>query len=77
MYRRLFPNDPEPPRAVRVGVVRSTALHTNVVTLDIPKQHWTFITSRLPTAWAVSTLVTITFTPMELEYLQGKRELQT
>ena len=46
-----------------------------VQTLDLPVQHWTLITSRLPRMWAVGTEVTVTFTPMELEWMQDQREL--
>ena len=48
-----------------------------VQTLDIPVEHWTLVTSRLPTIWAVGAEVTVTFTPMELEWMQGRRELES
>jgi len=60
------------PRTVQVRVLRSTQSHTTVSTLEIPQKHWTLVTSRLPALWPAGTEVTITFTPMELEYLQGK-----
>lgn len=76
MYRSLFPKHKETPRTVRVRVVRSTEAHTVVQSLDIPSEHWRFVSSRLPAAWQAGTEVTVTFTPMELEYFQGKRELE-
>ncbi len=75
MHHGLFPNDPEPPRKVRVRVSVSDSSHTTVSTVEDPCEHWTFLTSRLPKIWAAGTEVTIIFTPMELDYLQGKREL--
>jgi hypothetical protein len=76
MYQSLFPKDQETPRTVRVRVVRSTSEHTTVETLDIPAEHWRLVTSRLPERWNVGAEVTITFTPLELEWLQGRRELE-
>jgi hypothetical protein len=75
MNRSLFPKHQETPRTVRVRVVRSTIANTVVRTLEIPTESWSFVTSRLPTAWAVDTEVTMTVTPMELEWMQGKRDL--
>jgi hypothetical protein len=75
MYRGLFPKHQEIPRTERVRVISSTHTHTVVRTLQIPVEQWTLVTSRLPTMWANGTEVTITFTPMELEWMQGKRDL--
>jgi hypothetical protein len=75
MYQSLFPKHQETTRTVRVRVVRSTSAHTEICTLDIPVERWTLVTSRIPDM-AVDTVVTLTFTPMELEWMQGKRELE-
>ena len=77
MNHSLFPKHPETPRTVRVRIVHSTPSHTTVETLDIPSERWNLLASRLPATWAVGTVVTMTFTRMELEYLQGGRELET
>lgn len=74
-YYPLFPDDPEPARTVRVRVLSVNDSHTTVRTLDLPMQSWELITSRVPEGWAAGLEVTMTFTPMELEYLKGKREL--
>ena len=76
MHRSLFPKHQETPRTVRARVVRFTEAHTMIQTLDVPIEHWTLVSSRLPSGWKIGDEVTMTFTPMELEYLQGRRELE-
>ena len=77
MYQSLFPKHQETPRTVRVRVVRATPEHTMVETLDNPAEHWQLQTSRLPRQWDVGTEVRMTFTPMELKWMQGRRELES
>jgi len=39
-------------------------------------QEWTLLTSRIPEGFVEGIVGTVRFTPWELEYLQGRRELQ-
>jgi len=75
MSRSLFPKHQETPCTVRIRVVQSTSEHATVQTMDVPGEHSRLVTSRLPTRWAIGAEVTMIFTPMELEWIQGRREL--
>ena len=77
MYRSLFPKHHETPRTVRVRVVCVTHEHTTIETLDLPTERWCLITGRLPATWRGDTVITMTFTTMELEWMQGRRELES
>jgi hypothetical protein len=77
MYRGIFPKDQARPRTVRVRIVGSTSEHTMVQTLDSPREQWRLLTSRIPERWPAGTEVRVTFTAMELEWMQGLRELDS
>ena len=78
-YRGLFPNDPKPPRSEKLRVIKRNAEYTTVLVLrtesEPEPEHWHLLTERVPTAWVEGIESGMTFTPMELEWLQGIRDL--
>ena len=76
----LFPGDKGPLKWERLRVITSDAECTVVQLVRTESgpspEQWTLLTTRLPKQWRRDELFTIGYTPMELEYLQGKRELR-
>ncbi len=77
----LFPNDKGALKGERLRVIKSDADLTIVRLIRTESgpspEEWTLLTARLGSDWPQSTgyVFSIGYTPMELEYLQGKREL--
>ena len=78
-YRGLFPNDPEPPRREEVRVLKRTPEYTTVLLVrtesDPEPKRWHLLTERIPAAWVEGFQGRMQYTPMELEWLQGFRDL--
>ena len=76
----LFPKDKGLLKWERLRVVTVDAKHTVVRLVRTESwpnpEHWTLLTARLPSPRLANEVFTIGYTPMELEYLQGKRELR-
>jgi hypothetical protein len=80
-YRGLFPNDPEPPRLETLRVLKRNSEYTTLLVVrtesDPEPQRWHLLTDRLPSSWVEGFEGRIKYTPMELEWLQGFRDLRT
>ena len=78
-YRGLFPNDPERPRWERLRVLRRGPEYTTLLAVrtesDPEPKHWHLLTERLPESWVAGFEGRMQYTPMELEWLQGFRDL--
>jgi len=76
----LFPNDKGAARSERLRVLRSDNQHTIMRLIrtetETEPEEWTLVPARLPEQWPEGYEFRITFTPMELEWLEGKRELE-
>lgn len=77
--RGLFPDDPYPPRWEKLRVLKHGPQYTTVLVVctgsDPEPIKWHLLTERIPLRWAEGTEVRIRCTPMELDWLQGLREL--
>jgi hypothetical protein len=79
--RTLFPNSAEQPITEQFRVVQSSPDRTIVRLVRTESQpvpvDWSLLTPRLPThLCSVGKEFTMTFTPSELEFLKGNRDLQ-
>ena len=74
-HRSLFPEFLETPGTERFWVVSANAQYTILRSCQFPLEHWRLLTARLPALWPAGKEVTVTFTPMEWQWLQGKRDL--
>ena len=79
-YRGLFPKDPEPPRWEMLRVLKrgpeyTTLLVVRTESCSEPKR-WHLLTARIPENWVEGYEGRIQYTPMELDWLQGLRDLQ-
>src|SRR5882757_391425 len=78
-YRGLFPNDPEPPRSETLRVLKRGPEYTTVLLVrtesDTEPKRWHLLTERLPASWVQGFEGAMRYTPMELEWLQGFRDL--
>ena len=80
MIPSLFLNDPGPQRREQLRVI-SRGPEFVVVRLvraeSLPHpEDWKLVTTRMPETWVAGFVGEMRFTDLELEYLQGKRELQ-
>jgi hypothetical protein len=78
--RSLFLNDPGPQRRERLRVISRDPEYMIVrlvrtESLSQPED-WKLVTKRMPETWVEGFIGEMRFTDLELEYLQGKRELQ-
>ena len=75
----IFPDDPGPflRERVRVLTVTSERIVVQLVRTesDSTPEIWSLLTSRVPNQWKVGMVGTIGYTPLELEWLKGLREL--
>ncbi len=80
-YRGLFPDDPEPPRQERLRVLKRGSEYTTVLVVrtesDPEPKRWHLLTSRIPEAWVKGFEGTMWYSPMELDWLQGLRDLRS
>ncbi len=78
-YRGLFPNDPEPPREERLRVLKRRPEYTTFLVVrtesDAEPKRWHLLTARIPDFCVEGYEGTIRYTPMELDWLQGFRDL--
>jgi hypothetical protein len=78
-YRGLFPNDPEPPRWETLRVLKRGSEYTTLLVvrteLDPEPKRWHLLTARIPKEWVEGFEGKISYTPMELDWLQGFRDL--
>jgi len=76
----MFPNDPGPQKWEAIRVISWRPDYTTVRLIRTESQaepeYWSLVTSRIPSQWTNGVEGRIGFTPMELEYLQGKRGLK-
>ena len=72
----LFPQFQETPSTERFCVVSATPEFTILRSCQFPLMHWRLFTTRMPASWPAGKEVTVTFTPMEWQWLQGKRDLE-
>ena len=80
MIPSLFPNDPGPRLGEQVRVL-ARGPETIIVRLvrtetSAAPEQWTLLTGRIPEGLVEGIVATVRFTPWELEYLQGRRELR-
>jgi hypothetical protein len=77
--RGLFPDDPYPPRSEKLRVLKRGAQYTTVLVLrtesDPEPIKWHLLSERIPEGWVEGANVGIRYTPMELDWLQGLRDL--
>jgi hypothetical protein len=77
--RGLFPNDPDPPKWETVRVLKRGPEYTTVLVVrtesDPEPKRWHLLTDRVPEFWIVGFEGGIRYTPMELDWLQGFRDL--
>ena len=78
-YRGLFPNDPEPPREEKLRVLKRGPEYTTMLLVRTesaaePKR-WHLLTARVPGSWIEGFEGKLRYTPMELDWLQGLRDL--
>ena len=74
----LFPGEPQKTERLRVvGVTpERTVLRLIRTESESPPEEWSLLTSRLPEPlWPVGWEITMTFTPSELEWLRGEKDL--
>ena len=78
-YQGLFPDDPEPPRQEKLRVLKRGPEYTTVLLVrtesDREPKRWHLLTARIPEKWIEGVEATMRYTPMELEWLQGFRDL--
>jgi hypothetical protein len=78
-YRGLFPNDPEPPKRETLRVLKRGSQYTTLLVVrtapDAEPKRWHLLTARIPDQWVEGFEGRIQYTPMELEWLQGFRDL--
>ena len=75
----LFPNDPEPPRWETLRVLKRGPEYTTLLVVrtesDSEPKRWHLLTDRLPSSWEEGLEGRMRYTPMELEWMQGFRDL--
>ena len=78
-YRGLFPKDPQPPRWETLRVLKRGSEYTTVLVtrteFEPEPKRWHFLTDRIPAQWVEGFEGRMRFTPMELDWLQGFRDL--
>jgi hypothetical protein len=78
-YRGLFPNDPEPPREERLRVMKRGREYTTFLLVrtesDPEPKRWHLLSARVPETWVEGFEGKLRYTPMELDWLQGFRDL--
>jgi len=80
-YRGLFPSDPGPPRWEKLRVLKRGPEYTTLLVVrtesDLEPKRWHLLTDRIPASWVEGFQGRMQYTPMELDWLQGFRDLQT
>jgi hypothetical protein len=78
-YCGLFPNDTDPPRWEKLRVLKRGPEYTTLLLVrtesDPEPKRWHLLTDRIPAAWVEGFEGGMQYTPMELEWLQGFRDL--
>jgi hypothetical protein len=76
---KLFPKDPGAPQSEELRVIGRDQQYTIVRlirTESAPQPEcWRLLTRRIPEELTDGSVFRVRFTPMELEWMQGKREL--
>ena len=77
--RSLFANDPGPQRCEELRVISRGEKYMVVRLVRTESwarpRKWRLLTKRMPECWVAGFVGRMYFTPWELEYLQGRKEL--
>jgi hypothetical protein len=78
LSQSLFPGEPQRTERFRVvGITpERTVLRLIRAESDSPPEEWSLLTSRLPESFSpIGSEITMTFTPSELAWLRGERDI--